>query len=157
MTKKIILSVLFSALCLFATAQGRTFTHIVQRGETIESIAEYHKVSVDDINKANPNAAGMVYVGMKLAIPVRTENTVVSEPQSVGESVAPQKTPESHVTSTSTTSAESDGGLWDVCLDLGFGFVDGAKNFQYEATVGANYHLQNNLYVGARIGYNSGQ
>lgn len=69
MIKKIILSVLFCTVCAFTMAQSQTVTHVVQRGETIESIAEYYKVSVADINKANPNADGMVYVGMKLNIP----------------------------------------------------------------------------------------
>lgn len=69
MIKRFFVSMLFSIVCVFAMAQNQTVTHIVQRGETIESIAEYYKVSVADINKANPNADGMVYVGMKLAIP----------------------------------------------------------------------------------------
>lgn len=154
MNKKIFLSVLFSTLCLFATAQSQTSTHVVQRGETIESIAQYYNVSVEDINKANPNADGMVYVGMKLVIPVRSESAAVTETQSVDASAAPQKTTESHMSSTST-SVVSDEGSWEICDEIGFGFVDGAKNHQYEATIGFNYHLQNNLYVGARIGYNS--
>lgn len=79
MNKKIFLSVLFLTFCLFATAQSQTSTHVVQRGETLESIAEYYKVSVDDINKANPNADGMVYVGMKLVIPVRSESAAVTD------------------------------------------------------------------------------
>ncbi len=71
MIKKIILSVLLSAVCMFTMAQSQTVTHVVQRGETIESIAQYYNVSVEDINKANPNADGVVYVGMKLAIPTK--------------------------------------------------------------------------------------
>lgn len=69
MVKKIFLSMLLSLVCLFATAQSQTVTHIVQRGETLESIAEHYSVSVDDIIKANPNTDGMFYVGMKLNIP----------------------------------------------------------------------------------------
>ena len=69
MIKKMILSVLLCTVCVFTMAQSQTVTHVVQRGETIESIAEYYKVSVEDINKANPNADGIIYVGMKLNIP----------------------------------------------------------------------------------------
>ncbi len=88
MIKKIILSVLLCTVCMFTMAQSQTVTHVVQRGETIESIAQYYNVSVEDINKANPNADGIVYVGMKLAIPtklsqtkdeVKVENTQVNE------------------------------------------------------------------------------
>lgn len=75
MIKRLFLSVLLYTVCVFAMAQSQTVTHVVQRGETLESIAEYYKVSVADINKANPNTDGIVYVGMKLVIPVETTNT----------------------------------------------------------------------------------
>lgn len=69
MIKIFFLSVLFCTVCMFTMAQNQSVTHVVQRGETIESIAEFYKVSVEDINKANSNADGIVYVGMKLNIP----------------------------------------------------------------------------------------
>ncbi len=75
MIKKIFLSLLLCTMCMFAMAQSTTTTHIVQRGETLESIAEQYNVSVDDINKANPNTDGIIYVGMKLNIPVGTAST----------------------------------------------------------------------------------
>lgn len=73
--KKILISTLFSAACAIAGAQTQQATHIVQRGETLESIAEYYHVSVDDINKANPNAEGIIYVGMKLVVPQAAATT----------------------------------------------------------------------------------
>lgn len=73
MIKKIFLSVAFCTVSVFTMAQSQTVTHVVQRGETIESIAEIYKVSVEDINKTNPNADGIVYVGMKLVIPTNTK------------------------------------------------------------------------------------
>lgn len=54
MIKKIFLSVLLCTVCMFGMAQSQTVIHVVQRGETLESIAEYYKVSVEDIDKANP-------------------------------------------------------------------------------------------------------
>ena len=48
MVKKIILSVLLCTVCMFTMAQSQTVTHVVQRGETIESIAQYYNVSVED-------------------------------------------------------------------------------------------------------------
>lgn len=77
MIKRFFFSVLLCTVCVFAMAQSQTVTHVVQRGETIESIAEYYKVSVEDINKANPNADGMFYVGMKLVVPVGTANSAI--------------------------------------------------------------------------------
>lgn len=73
MIKKIFLTVVFCTVSVFTMAQSQTVTHVVQRSETIESIAEIYKVSVEDINKANPNADGIVYVGMKLVIPTNTK------------------------------------------------------------------------------------
>lgn len=73
MIKKIFLTVVFCTVSVFTMAQSQTVTHVVQRGETIESIAEIYKVSVEDINKTNPNADGIVYVGMKLVIPTNTK------------------------------------------------------------------------------------
>lgn len=88
MVKNIILSVLLCTVCMFTMAQSQTVTHVVQRGETLESIAEYYKVSVEDINKANPNADGIVYVGMKLVVPTNStiqNSATKEESQSVRE------------------------------------------------------------------------
>lgn len=76
MIKKFFIAALLCTVCMLTMAQSQTVTHVVQRGETLESIAEYYKVSVDDINKANPNVDGVVYVGMKLNIPTKTSNTL---------------------------------------------------------------------------------
>lgn len=79
MIKKIFLTVVFCTVSVFTMAQSQTVTHVVQRGETIESIAEICKVSVRDINKANPNADGIVYVGMKLNVPIEKMDTYTDE------------------------------------------------------------------------------
>ena len=42
MIKRFFLSVLLCTVCVLAMAQSQTITHIVQRGETIESIADYY-------------------------------------------------------------------------------------------------------------------
>lgn len=104
MIKKIFLSILFGSFCLFMTAQSQTSTHIVQRGETLESIAEYYKVSVEDINKANPNADGIVYVGMKLNIPT-SSNT--SSNKDIAVSKDYQRTNETSTTSQKVVATTS--------------------------------------------------
>ena len=164
MIKKIFLSVLLCTVCMLSMAQSHTVTHVVQRGETLESIAEYYKVSVEDINKANPNADGIVYVGMKLNIPTSSKTQIVSNNDNQGGSTYIQgnninhhsndKVNQEHKYNTAKNEDEKVG-KFEFAGELGFGFIKGADNFMYEATIGANYRLPYNLYVGARIGYNS--
>ena len=73
-------------------------THIVQRGETIESIAEKYNVSAIDITKANPDAAKFFYKGMKLKIPTAStkqpvnNQTVATPPVYTNTDKEPKKT-----------------------------------------------------------------
>ena len=160
MVKKIILSVLLCTVCMFTMAQSQTVTHVVQRGETIESIAQYYNVSVEDINKANPNADGVVYVGMKLNIPTSSDFSKTT-PKEAPKNMAPiqkqvtENHTENYVKHNDTQTKDEKVGKFEFAGELGFGFIKGADNFMYEATVGANYRLPYNIYVGARIGYNS--
>lgn len=160
MVKKIILSVLLCTVCMFTMAQSQTVTHVVQRGETIESIAQYYNVSVEDINKANPNADGVVYVGMKLNIPTSSDFPKTT-PKEAPKNMAPiqkqvtENHTENYVKHNDTQNNDEKVGKFEFAGELGFGFIKGADNFMYEATVGANYRLPYNIYVGARIGYNS--
>lgn len=164
MIKKMILSVLLCTVCVVTMAQSQTVTHVVQRGETIESIAEYYKVSVEDINKANPNADGIVYVGMKLNIPTSSKPQIVSNNDNQGGSTYTQENNIKHHSNNkvyqehkykAAKNEDEKVGKFEFAGELGFGFIKGADNFMYEATVGANYRLPYNLYIGARIGYNS--
>ena len=160
MVKKIILSVLLCTVCMFTMAQSQTVTHVVQRGETIESIAQYYNVSVEDINKANPNADGVVYVGMKLNIPTSSDFSKTT-PKEAPKNMAPiqkqvtENHTENYVKHNDTQNNDEKVGKFEFAGELGFGFIKGADNFMYEATVGAHYRLPYNIYVGARIGYNS--
>ena len=160
MVKKIILSVLLCTVCMFTMAQSQTVTHVVQRGETIESIAQYYNVSVEDINKANPNADGVVYVGMKLNNPTSSDFSKTT-PKEAPKNMAPiqkqvtENHTENYVKHNDTQNNDEKVGKFEFAGELGFGFIKGADNFMYEATVGANYRLPYNIYVGARIGYNS--
>ena len=164
MIKKMILSVLFCTVCVVTMAQSQTVTHVVQRGETIESIAKYYNVSVEDINKANPNADGIVYVGMKLNIPAISKIQTVSTNEHQGGITYPKENNKEHHSNGKVyqehkydrvKNKDEKVGKFEFAGELGFGFIKGADNFMYEATIGANYHLPYNLYVGARIGYNS--
>ena len=164
MIKKIILSALLVIACSFAKAQSQNVTHVVLRGETIESIANHYNVSVEDINKANPNIDGIIYVGMKLNIPTssvqpKTSSRDVSIKTSQTQELTPERSPITNVPKEdkkySTSSEDKEYGKFIIAGELGYGFIKGSGNFMFEGTIGANYTLPYNLYVGARIGYNS--
>lgn len=155
MMKRTILSLLFGTASMFAMAQNQTVSHVVQRGETLESIAEYYNVSVEDIDKANPNMDGVVYVGLKLNIPTssaqpKTSSRDVSIETSQTQELTAERSPIRNV-----SKEDKEYGELNFTGDIGYGFIKGSSNFMYEATIGANYTLPYNLYVGARIGYNS--
>ena len=57
-------------------------THVIQKGETVESIAAKYRVSVEDIKKSNPYVIGY-YSGVKLKIPVRATNDVFVNTDSI--------------------------------------------------------------------------
>lgn len=65
--KKIITLLAFGALALGATAQSSV--HVMQRGETIESIARKYGTTTEELFRLNPDAKTFVYVGMKLNVP----------------------------------------------------------------------------------------
>lgn len=161
MIKRLILSAAILSASVFAMAQTQTVTHIVQRGETIESIAEYYHVSVDDINKANPNAEGLIYTGMKLVVPVQQSKEIKTTQTTTVTTQAKEAT--NNYTSLAegtrhdnTIHEEKKESPWVYAGEFGYGFFKGSSNLQYEITFGANYRFPFNLYAGARIGYNSG-
>ena len=99
MLKKLFVSAVLCTASIAAMAQSQIVTHVVQRGETIESIAKHYNISVADLNNANPNADGLIYVGMKLAVPVM--NTAATSTTNTSPAV-------STTTSTTTETATSN-------------------------------------------------
>lgn len=75
-----IFMVAFSA-CLVC-AQTNTVKHVVDRGETLASIAKQYATTEDKLKELNPNASQFVYVGMELIVPVNT-STSKDEPMPV--------------------------------------------------------------------------
>lgn len=74
--KRILLSAFFM-LSLSVYAQTVN-THVVGRGETIETVAQKYGISVADLQKANPDTKEYFFAGMKLTIPARTSNPATS-------------------------------------------------------------------------------
>lgn len=62
-------------------------THLVERGETLLSIADKYQVSVDDIKTLNGLANELIRAGDRLTIPVTVEVYATSVNASVGSSV----------------------------------------------------------------------
>ncbi len=90
--KTIVLAIAIAIVTNIAVAQS-TKVHVVERGETIESIAKKYNVTKEEIVKLNPDVAQFVYVGMELSIPVSpvSETTVAPESAtSVTETNLPQ-------------------------------------------------------------------
>lgn len=86
--KKLLLFLAFMAVSLCSIAQNQS--HVIQRGETIESIARSYGVSTEELLRFNPDAKSFVYVGMKLVIPqknITTNNTPI--PSSISEEDLP--------------------------------------------------------------------
>lgn len=69
--KRNVILILFFVLCSCAFAQKE---HIVQKGETIESIAQKYGVRVDELETANPIAIKNFYVCTPLVIPEHVPN-----------------------------------------------------------------------------------
>ena len=133
MMKRTILSLLFSTASMFAMAQNQTVSHVVQRGETLESIAEYYNVSVEDIDKANPNMDGVVYVGLKLNIPTssvepKTSSRDVSIETSQTQQLTPERSPITNVSKEdkkySASSEDKEYGKFIIAGELGYGFIN---------------------------------
>lgn len=142
-----------------ALAQTNTVKHIVERGETLESIAQHYGVTKDDITRLNPDAAQFVYVGMELQVPQTGNSSVQSEETPASQSFVQSQSEE---VSNTFSKKDDDGNdeKWGFVVEGGYGFLpksSGAKgtNWSLELTVGAKYKILAGLYASARIGYNS--
>lgn len=69
--KKLVLVLVLLVASVGISAQSVT-SHTVQRGESIESIAQKYGISVSDLISANPDAKDYFFVGMKLTIPAKS-------------------------------------------------------------------------------------
>ena len=175
MIKKTFLSVILCAASMLAMAQAKTVTHVVQRGETIESIADFYKVSVEDINKANPNADGIVYVGMKLNIPQSEESAIVSntsqpiatkdKTQSTidnrayakkSEYVANEKSWKIKAVAGVTVGTWTGNDFKDGSTDSDYGQASTENKAMYQIHLGVvfDYLLSENLYAGTGVFFN---
>lgn len=148
----IVACVLISSVSVLAQTVKK---HIVERGETVESIAEKYGVTKASIIEINPDAAQFVYVGMELKVPeggkvVETTNNVIRT-----------NTDSKFQYNKEQANADADFKRWNPAFEIGYGFLkktEGSKGstpFAYFATFGVNYNFTKSLYAGIRAGYNS--
>lgn len=160
-TKRLMAIVAIVLVGISAMAQN-VRKHIVDRGETLASIAEKYAVSKEDIVKLNPDADQFVYVGMELTIPevekkVEIVDTVVKEKQTSKENTAINNVEKK---TNGLYNETNDYQKWVCCSEFGYGFlkkIEGVKGdaTAYKISIGANYFHSKALYTGIRIGYNS--
>lgn len=140
-------------------AQTTMTKHVVERGETLESIAQHYKVTTAKIIEHNPQASQFIYVGMELLIPVDA-NVALNKQSDVVEPSKPLSTDGGNHMSdfrySIDMSDDEDYPKWGVAMEMAYGFLAGkGSNHAYEVTIGPTYSFTRNLFLNARIGYNS--
>lgn len=154
----IMLAALNIGLCF---AQSGTAKHVVERGETLASIAKLYSVSEEEIVKLNPDAAQFVYVGMELVMPDSQKQEPADTVQSGNALVFQTEAMEPSKQVSNTSNAYSFS-FWGVSYFAGFenageGFYmvggEGYNTFNYGGwglnfMLGANYGLVDKDYAG---------
>lgn len=161
--KRFILAMVLSCVCLVMSA----LTHTVNRGESLNSIAEQYNITVAQLLEANPGADNLFFVGMKLNIPEASQAVQQTPPvYPAGESAqAPnQASTPAPAQAEGNNNAEDEYYSkpgWTPDVSMGYGFLsdsDGQLNdghFSYRIAVGADYFFmkKSGVYAGLQIGY----
>lgn len=147
-TTVMVVAVLFCAASAMAQIIRK---HVVKQGETLEQIAKKYSVKKSDILEWNFEANKDIYPGMELQILSKTASPS-------------NETNIQHAKSVTNGKADNSGvfskGHLSCAFEIGYGFLKKPEGmsgncFEYRATLGCNYFITDNLYAGARIGYNS--
>lgn len=155
--KKIFLSLIVLMLSVSVFAQA--VVHTVQRGETLESIAQKYGVTAQDLLNANPDAKEYLYTGMKISIPTVQKTVANNEEKPVATQTATSTyTP-------STSFSVSDEGFYN--MKGKGGFVMGSMiswlfptsdqcqkfNLGFAIEAGYCYFVHKNVYLEGLVGY----
>lgn len=123
-------------------AQSKTYT--VKAGETIESIAHKHGVSVPALLQANPEAAENCYVGMKLIIPSGKQAMMGETVVAKGERLDSRQWHGSFATEIEFQYVMIGGDAKDLFKNFNCGM---------SADFGYRYYLHHNLFIEGLVGY----
>lgn len=142
-----------------AFAQTTTVKHIVDRGETLQSIAKRYATTEAKIIEFNPDAAQFLYVGMELTIPVEpVENDSIEN-----DSGRSQDNIELIRNTNQNLPNANNGNLtferWNAINNVAYGLMPKTKaegisgsSFALFMSFGANFNISNSVYIGARLG-----
>lgn len=158
-TFKVLTTVLLLMSATYVKGQATGTEYKIQRGESIESIAKAHGVTVYDIMEANPNADGTFYAGMKIIIPARRNEVKeeVHEEQAVGNSVSVMKAPEVANTDNETHKlGDVDFAYEGIVAYQEFNGDGGdmfSGGFGFKLGLGAKAWLSETAYIKGLLGY----
>ena len=156
--------------------QAQQVVHTVQRGETLESIAEKYHVTKEAITQNNPNATDVFYVGLKLYIPKgndRKQSSYVLQQETEKVETIQQTPSEVSISHESSYKDDSESlalkNTWHFAFRLGPAFYNSEKtggmkkeygysstysqSWGFEASFGAHYYILDNLYASGMLGY----
>lgn len=175
MEAKRFLTLLLVIMCSVVSWGQSTITHVVQRGETIERVAQMYGISVEQLKEANPSISQYFYTGMKLTIPNIISNPKKDEANLKGKNLLQTESqiqedyqiPGNENMSTDIIEeTESLAQTWQIALKMGPAFFKTERSGSYNAggrtsnsstgyeiDFGANYYLIDNIYLSGRIGY----
>ena len=150
--KKLLFSVLSFFLGTTLAFSQNTVKHIIDRGETLQSIAKRYSTTPERIIELNPDAAQFIYVGMELQIPATetTQSASNTNTQSLNSTVI------SHNDNANEepNSNSSDFDRWAFALDFGYGFIPkpdvpntSGSSYTYGATAAAIYYFTKYFFI----------
>lgn len=172
--------ILLSLLMLFV-AKTYAFVHVVEKGETLESIASIYDIPKAVLIKANPGCDKRLYIGQKLQIPMVEDQPQTQPKTEQAKTIQPVTQPKSQQTPVPTYQTQENqqnNGVVDIeprntdltnlpgyefCMQISYGFLskeEGTEgtSYAYAFTAGINYYpfiKGKGLFIGGRIGYNS--
>ena len=140
--------ILLSLLMLFV-AKTYAFVHVVEKGETLESIASIYDIPKAVLIKANPGCDKRLYIGQQTPVP--TYQTQENQQNNGVVDIEPRNTDLTNLPG------------YEFCMQISYGFLskeEGTEgtSYAYAFTAGINYYpfiKGKGLFIGGRIGYNS--
>lgn len=171
--KKIFITFILLFIFLGMSAQT-TISHIVRRGETIESIAKKYEVSVEELQQLNPSTKKYLYAGMKLVIPsgsstrqsTQVQDPVVDDHSKRALTTEAEAVPYKEIKHKASNHSNLEKSSFSsIGITLGHDFTDVVGmtyGIQYQyfmsngigatLTVGANYGLEDDADIVFRVG-----
>lgn len=164
------MSMISIMVALSAIAQSvSTITHVIQKGETLQTIAARYSTTPQTIIELNPEAADFVYVGMELKIPVVTQTPQIKPtytPSTMSDRSGQSKTSYSDNIPSQQGYVEEEpetsvAGTTHFAYEMGYVFIskdkklgaNGGFNYGMKYNFGIQYYITDAFYGGARLGY----